>query len=48
MIMDLELETLSKDQLINLIMYMHRNSLTLNEAIVKLLEEYITEQTKNE
>lgn len=38
---ELDLGSLSKEGLLNLIEYAHKNNLTFNEAIVRLLQTYI-------
>lgn len=38
---ELDLDCLSKEGLLNLIEYAHKNNLTFNEAIVRLLQSYI-------
>lgn len=38
---EIDLESFSKEALIDLIRYAHKNNLTFNEAIVSILQTYI-------
>ena len=38
---DIDLDTFSKEELINLIIYSNNRNITFNEAIVQILSEYI-------
>ena len=45
---EINLADYTKEELIILISFCHRNNLTLNEALVKLLKSYLNQEDENQ